>query len=59
MRRGRAVSLVSEERFNNKKNQFGFPEQSVNWILSKDKLSFSEFDVITLGDFFASDIAVR
>lgn len=43
---GKIISLVSEERLNNRKNYFGFPELSTKWILNKSNKLLSDFDYI-------------
>ncbi|GBF48838.1 carbamoyl transferase [Leptospira ryugenii] len=48
---GKIISLVSEERFTNVKNQGGFPIHSLKWILTENKLSIEEIDKIALGSY--------
>lgn len=46
MRDGEVISLVSEERFTNIKNQSGFPERSVQWILSENQIAIGDMDAV-------------
>lgn len=41
---GAVVSMVSEERFTNRKNQGGYPEHSVRWILGENALRPGDID---------------
>jgi len=43
---GEIVSMVSEERFTNIKNQGGFPFYSIEWILKTQAISMADFDYI-------------
>lgn len=43
---GKVVSMVSEERFTNKKNQGGFPRKSVEWILRTQNMRWEDVDQI-------------
>lgn len=43
---GEIVSMVSEERFTNIKNQGGYPEKSINWIMSVNSMQFDSCDYI-------------
>jgi carbamoyltransferase len=46
MKDGELVSMVSEERFTNKKNQGGLPEHSIKWIMDSNNLTFDDIDFI-------------
>lgn len=46
MRNGQIISLVSEERFTNTKNQSGFPSLSLEWILSENSITLAEMDAV-------------
>ena len=48
MRNGQIISLVSEERFTNKKNQSGFPSLSLEWIFSENNITMAEMDAIVI-----------
>jgi carbamoyltransferase len=43
---GRVISLVSEERFTDIKNQGGYPVNAVNWCLKVNNLKMEDFDFI-------------
>lgn len=46
---GEIMGCVSEERFNRKKNFFGFPKQSVDYLLKSQNLKISDVDYIVNG----------
>lgn len=46
LRDGEVISMVSEERFTNIKNQGGFPRRSVEWILQSQNLRWEDIDQI-------------
>ncbi len=46
LRDGDIISMVSEERFTNKKNQGGYPQCAIKWILDEHSLSMNDFDII-------------
>lgn len=43
---GEVISMVSEERFTNIKNQGGFPRKSVEWILQSQNLRWEDIDQV-------------
>jgi len=43
---GKVISMVSEERFTNKKNQGGFPKNALQWILDQNQLSVKDVDFV-------------
>lgn len=43
---GKVLSMVSEERFTNRKNQGGLPINAVSWILKKNRMSLQDFDLV-------------
>ena len=43
---GKLVSMVSEERFTNKKNQGGYPVNSIQWILQSNDIDLKDIDHI-------------
>ena len=48
--KGKILFAMSEERFTRKKNQRGFPEKSINYILNKIKVE--DIDCISIGGVF-------
>lgn len=46
LRDGELISMISEERFTNKKNQGRFPEHSIRWIMEINNFTFDEIDYI-------------
>lgn len=49
LRNGKVVGAVSEERFSRKKNQGGFPEKSIDYLLKSQYLSLNQIDAVVLG----------
>lgn len=46
LQKGKLISLISEERFTNIKNQGGFPRHSVEWILESNGLKWADLDAV-------------
>ena len=49
IKNGKLVAAVNEERFNREKLTRKFPENSINWILKKHKLTSNDIDAISFG----------
>ena len=48
MKNGRIITSISEERFTRKKNQFGFPSESVKYSLDFADISGSDLDLVVI-----------
>ncbi len=46
--KGKIVNCVSEERFSRIKNHYGFPKNSINFILSNNNLSVGDIDYFVI-----------
>jgi len=45
---GKIIGCVSEERFNRKKNFYGFPSNSINFLLNSENISIEDIDKIIM-----------
>ena len=50
------ICAVTEERFTRKKNEYGFPEKSINFLLKKHNLSKKSVDLISVSTISLSKI---
>ena len=55
---GAVVACVSEERFNGIKNYLGFPEKSIQWVLSFAGIAGKDLDLVALPSAWISPIYV-
>jgi carbamoyltransferase len=59
MQDGRIITAVNEERFNRKKMYWGFPHESVRYILESNDLDIKDIDHIAYGFFKGMDANVE
>ena len=45
---GKIISAAAEERFSREKYSVKFPNKTISWILKKNKIKFSDIDLITI-----------
>jgi carbamoyltransferase len=48
LKNGKILSVISEERFNRKKNYVGFPTQSIKWVLDYEKITLEDVELIAV-----------
>ena len=55
---GKIVACVNEERFSRIKNHFGFPHQSIRYLLDFAGIASTELDYVISGIFIGDKIAI-
>ena len=56
--KGKIISSISEERINRKKNWYGLPNKTINYILSKNNLKTKDIDYFVTSGISAIDKSV-
>ena len=49
--KGKIISSISEERINRKKNWYGLPFKTINYILNKNNLNIKDIDYFVTREF--------
>ena len=56
--KGKIISSISEERINRKKNWYGLPFKTINYILNKNNLNIKDIDYFVTSGISAIDKSV-
>lgn len=59
LKNGKIVGCVSEERFSGKKNHLGFPYQSIEYLLKKEKIQGKNLDLAVVTEIWGVPILVE